>query len=115
MTFATGMINTASGGSGSSEYTVSLTGNWLYYLGVWSASIAPIVFAIALATNKITSYPVKLGLAIAAFVLSAVGVIGLLFYFNVITICFGFLFLWQPTIELIGAIMMLVGARKTRA
>lgn len=51
-----------------------------------------------------------IALSAASLVLSAVALVLMVVFLNVLSICLGWLFLWQPVLEVIGAIKMLSNA-----
>ncbi len=54
-------------------------------------------------------------LSVAALALSATALVFMVFLLNVLSICLGWLFLWQPVLEIAGSIKMLSNAMKYEA
>lgn len=83
-----------------------------YLLATASIVVATIVFAIALMLGGRMGRGSAIAASTVALALSLIGFVGMVIYFNVLMICFGWMFLWEPMLELIGAILMLSNALK---
>lgn len=81
-------------------------------IGVLCCVAATALFIVALAMGSKLSRKAAIGVSVAALVLSIVALIGIALYFNVLMICIGWLFLWEPVLEVIGSVKMLSSALK---
>lgn len=54
-------------------------------------------------------------LASFTLVISVIGMLGVFYYFGMLALCGGWLFLWQPVLEVVGAYKMLSSALKYEA
>lgn len=70
------------------------------------------VFLFALVKGNDLNRNPAIAVSVIALVLSAIGFMGIIFYLNVLSICVGWIFLWQPLLELIGSIKMISSALK---
>lgn len=73
---------------------------------------ATVLFIIGLAMGSRLSRKAAIGVSVAALVLSAIALVGIALYYNVLMICIGWLFLWEPALEVVGSVKMLTAALK---
>lgn len=83
-------------------------------IGFVCAFAATIAFIAGLIVRNKSAFARK-AVAVVALILSVVGLVALFIYYNVLALCFMFLFLWEPILEVIGSIMMVTGAVKDDA
>lgn len=107
------------GGNGSINVDVSVGSTHgtaaqgiLIVLGFAASCAATILFAIGLARGGRMGQRSAKRLSVSAIVVSAIGLFGLISFYGLIAICGGWLFLWQPVLELTGAIKMYQGANR---
>lgn len=81
-------------------------------IGTLCCIAATVLFIIALVMGSKLSRKAAIGISVAALVLSIVALVGIALYFNVLMICIGWLFLWEPVLEVIGSVKMLSSALK---
>ncbi len=72
-----------------------------------------LVFAVALFMVKRANRRVLLGTSVVALVLSLVATLGMVMYWSLLILCMGPLFLWEPVLQLVGAVKMVNAALKT--
>ena len=76
--------------------------------------VIPLFVAALIAADKI-GRTAAIAMSVAALVLSATALVFMVFLLNVLSICLGWLFLWQPVLEVAGSIKMLSNAMKYEA
>lgn len=81
-------------------------------LGVLCAVAATVVFIVALVRSSKLSRNAAIGVSVTALVLSVISLISIALYYNVLMICIGWLFLWEPVLEVVGSVKMLSNALK---
>ena len=65
------------------------------------------VFGAGLAMAKRAGRKVLLGISAVALVFAFIGTVGMVLYMNVMALCLGPLFLWEPVLQLVGAAKMM--------
>ena len=72
-----------------------------------------LIFGAGFVTVRTASRKALLGLSVLALVLSLIGTIGMVLFLNVMALCIGPLFLWEPILQLVGAVKMVNASLKT--
>lgn len=70
------------------------------------------VFAAGLTMAKSAGRKVLLGISAVALVFAFIGTVGMVLYMNVMALCLGPLFLWEPILQLVGAAKMMNASLK---
>lgn len=85
----------------------------LYIAPLFCILANTLVFGSALVMVKAANRKALLVLAAIAMVLSLVGTVGMVLFLNIMALCIGPLFLWEPVLQLVGAVKMVNAALKT--
>lgn len=83
-------------------------------VGFLCCAAVTVLFILALAMANRLSRKAAVGISATALGLSGVALIGIVLFYNVLMICMGWLFLWEPALEVIGSIKMLSAALKIK-
>lgn len=82
----------------------------LLLLGFAASCLAIIPFLLGLIRSRKMNKRTATHVSICAIILSVIALLGIGSFYGMIAICGGWLFIWQPVLELIGAIKMYHGA-----
>ena len=85
----------------------------LYIAPLFCILANTLVFGSALVMVKAANRKALLVLAAIAMVFSLVGTVGMVLFLNIMALCIGPLFLWEPVLQLVGAVKMVNAALKT--
>lgn len=85
----------------------------LYIAPLFCILANTLVFGSALVMVKAANRKALLVLAAIAMVFSLVGTVGMVSFLNIMALCIGPLFLWEPVLQLVGAVKMVNAALKT--
>ena len=105
----------ASNNTSNSDASVSISSaanEIMFFVGLIATLVVTAVFLFAMVKGNDLNRNLAIAVSVIALVLSAIGFISIIFYFNVLSICIGWIFLWQPLLELIGSIKMISSALK---
>lgn len=110
-----GSFNAPRDGSADVSATVESSADVVVGLvGFLCCAAVTVLFILALAMANRLSRKAAVGISATALALSGVALIGIVLYYNVLMICMGWLFLWEPALEVIGSIKMLSAALKIK-
>ena len=104
------------GGEDTGGVTVAVQSDeasWLLMAALLSILVNAVVFAAALFMVKRANRRMLLGISVVALVFSLVWTLGMVAYLNALILCMGPLFLWEPVLQLVGAVKMVNAALKT--
>lgn len=112
---ASGQLSSGSSdGTTVAEVTVKPdVGGWvvvMVLLGFVLCSAATVLFVVALIRGGKMRRKAAMRLSAASIAISALGFFGLILFYGLIAICGGWLFLWEPLLEVVGAVKMYRGA-----
>lgn len=107
------LSNSTSQGSGGVDITFqSATSVVLGLSGFIATAIVTVFFIAGLVLNKRLKRRGAVTLSVCALVLSVIGLLGMVFYYGMLALCGGWLFIWEPVLEVIGAGKMLASASR---
>lgn len=108
-----GMLSSSSDTSADVSVSVgSASSPILYLLGFIAIILATACFIAGLALGKKLKRTPAIILSTCTLVASIAGLLGMVLFFGMIALCGGWMFLWQPVLEVIGASKMLSSAMK---
>ena len=108
-----GMFDSNNTSNSDASISISPAANEImFFVGLIAALVVTAVFLFALVKGNDLNRNPAIAVSVIALVLSAIGFMGIIFYLNVLSICVGWIFLWQPLLELIDSIKMISSALK---
>lgn len=109
----TGSFNKPSEGTADVSVSVESGQNpALAVAGYFAVVGVTVLFLVALLFAKRLKKRPAIVLSACALAISIVGMLGIFFFFGMLALCGGWLFMWQPVLEVIGAYKMLSSAMK---